>query len=295
MSNHVKYYLNLPAASCKEHVQWKESLYWDHSLFNFTSLLTEKTESATSLFETFLERDTLNMVGIISGTILLHRTGITEGLTERIVENEFGKALVLTSDTIAYIPRHGNDPENYILPHLINHQANMKALKDLGVREVISINSTGSLKENIQPGMLVVPDDFIMLSGGPTIFEKQPTHITPSISETVSTKWIEAARDCGIDIIDEGIYWQTQGPRFETRAEIRLMTQFADLVGMTMASEAIIAKELGLPYASLCSVDNYAHGLIDKELTMDEIVYYARENTEAINTIVNRYIERMGT
>lgn len=234
------------------------------------------------------------MVGIISGTILLHRTNVTEGLTERILDNEFGKALVLTSNTIAYIPRHGNDPEEYILPHLINHQANMKALKDLGVREVISINSTGSLKENIQPGMLVVPDDFIMLSGGPTIFEKRAIHITPSISETVRTKWIEAARDCGIDIIDEGIYWQTQGPRFETRAEIRLMTQFADLVGMTMASEAIIAKEMDLPYASLCSVDNYAHGLIDKELTMDEILYYARENAEAINTIVNRYIERMG-
>lgn len=234
------------------------------------------------------------MIGIISGTILLHRTNVTEGLTERILDNEFGKALVLTSNTIAYIPRHGNDPEEYILPHLINHQANMKALKDLGVREVISINSTGSLKENIQPGMLVVPDDFIMLSGGPTIFEKRAIHITPSISETVRTKWIEAARDCGIDIIDEGIYWQTQGPRFETRAEIRLMTQFADLVGMTMASEAIIAKEMDLPYASLCSVDNYAHGLIDKELTMDEILYYARENAEAINTIVNRYIERMG-
>ena len=235
------------------------------------------------------------MIGVISGTILLHRTGVSEDLTERIVENEFGKTLVLTSDTIAYIPRHGNNPKNYILPHLINHQANMQALKDLGVREVIGINSTGSLKENLQPGMLVVPDDFIMLSGGPTIFEKEATHITPSISETVRTKWIEAADDCSIDIIDEGIYWQTQGPRFETRAEIRLMTQFADLVGMTMASEAIIANEIGLPYASLCSVDNYAHGLIDKELTMDEIVYYARENTEAIKTIVTRYIERMGT
>jgi 5'-methylthioadenosine phosphorylase len=234
------------------------------------------------------------MVGIISGTILLHRTGISEGLEERTVENEFGKALVLISDTIAYIPRHGNDPENYILPHRINHQANMKALKDLGVREVISINSSGSLKEHIQPGMLVVPNDFIMLTGGPTIFEKQASHITPLISETIRTKWIEAARDCGIDTINEGIYWQTQGPRFETRAEIRLMAQFADLVGMTMASEAIIAKEMKLPYASLCSVDNYAHGLIDKELTMDEIIYYARENTEAINTIVNRYIERMG-
>lgn len=74
-----------------------------------------------------------------------------------------------------------------------------------------------------------------------------------------------------------------------------MMSQFADLVGMTMASEAIIAKEMDLPYASLCSVDNYGHGLVEKDLTMDEILRHARKNTEAILRVVSKYMERMAT
>ena len=70
------------------------------------------------------------------------------------------------------------------------------------------------------------------------------------------------------------------------------MSQAADLVGMTMASEAIVARELDMAYASLCSVDNYAHGLEDKELTMEKILWRARRNAESIVRIVKSYIER---
>jgi len=234
----------------------------------------------------------MKILGIMSGTIFLHEKGVFKDLKEREMENEFGKALVFLSDTVAFIPRHGKDPKNHILPHLINHQANLKALKDLGVEEVISINSTGSLKRHLKPGTLVIPDDFIMAFGGPTIFNRKPVHITPTISEKIRKKWIEASRDCSIDVVDGGVYWQTTGPRLETRAEITMMAQFADLVGMTMASEAIIAKEMDLPYASLCSVDNYGHGLQEKELTMEKILWHARRNAKAIIKIVNRYIER---
>jgi 5'-methylthioadenosine phosphorylase len=171
----------------------------------------------------------------------------------------------------------------------------MKALQDLGVSEVISVNSTGSLKPHLKPGMLVVPDDFIKLSDGPTIFTNKIVHTTPSIDTIVRQKWITAADECGINVIDRGIYWQTTGPRFETRAEIAMMSQFSDIVGMTMASEAIIAREMDLPYASLCSIDNFGHGLVEKELTMKEIVRYARKNAGAILKIVSKYIERMET
>jgi 5'-methylthioadenosine phosphorylase len=71
-----------------------------------------------------------------------------------------------------------------------------------------------------------------------------------------------------------------------------MMSQFADLVGMTMAGEAIIAQELDIPFASLCSVDNYAHGLEDTALTMEEIIRHARRNAESIMGILTRYIER---
>jgi 5'-methylthioadenosine phosphorylase len=239
-------------------------------------------------------RKQYKMLGIISGTIILHAKSTFQDFEEKIVKNEFGKALVLLSDAIAFIPRHGKDPENYILPHLINHQANLKALKSMGVKEVIGINSTGSLKIRLEPGMLVIPDDYIIPSGGPTIYSNKAVHITPTINEEIRRKLIEAARDCGIKVIDGGIYWQTTGPRLETKAEISMMAQFADLVGMTMASEAIIAKEMDLPYVSLCSVDNYGHGLQKKKPTMEQISQQAHNSTEAIIQIVNRYIERMG-
>ena len=93
---------------------------------------------------------------------------------------------------------------------------------------------------------------------------------------------LDAARDCRLDCIDGGIYWQTAGPRFETRAEIAMISRFADLVGMTMASEAVIAQELEIPYASLCSVDNFAHGLVKKPLTVEEVLGPREQNAESI-------------
>jgi 5'-methylthioadenosine phosphorylase len=232
------------------------------------------------------------LLGIISGTIPLHRNEIFKNLTERELETEFGKALVYLSDTIVFIPRHGKDSRHHILPHLINHQANLKALKDLGVKEVMGVNSTGSLKKELRPGIIVIPDDYLVLSGTPTAIHGKAVHITPILSHDVRKRWIDAARDCGINVIDGGVYWQTTGPRFETKAEIRMMSGFADLVGMTMASEAVIAQELGLDYAALCSVDNYGHGLVERELTLEEILQNARRNTDTIMKIVTRYIER---
>lgn len=233
----------------------------------------------------------MKRLGIISSTDL-EKSKTFKNLEKRIMENEFGKAMVFVSDTVAYIPRHGGDPEYHILPHLLNHRANLKALKHLGVEEVISTNSTGSLKRHLKPGMFVVPDDFIVISGGPTIFDTKPVHITPILSEDVRQRWIEAANGCGIDVINGGIYWQTTGPRLETVAEIKMMSMFADLVGMTMGSEAVVARELDLSYASLCSVDNYGHGLVEESLTMEEILKGGRRHAEAIVRVVTRYIER---
>ena len=231
-------------------------------------------------------------LGIISGIILLQGKSIFQNLEEKEIATEFGKVSVFLSDTIAFIPRHGKNPRYHILPHLINHQANLKALKDIGVKEVISVNSTGSLKKKLKPGMIVVPDDFIMFPGTPTTLHGKAIHITPKLSFEVRQKWIEAAHDCAIKVVDGGVYWQTIGPRLETKSEIKMMSRFADLVGMTMASEAVIAQELGLLYAALCSVDNYGHGLGEKELTIDEILQHARRNTDVILKIVARYIER---
>ncbi len=236
----------------------------------------------------------MRRLGIVSGTLSLRGRGVIDALEEREMENEFGRAVVLVGESIAFIPRHGSGRSGHVLPHLINHQANFKALKDLGVDEIIAVHSTGSMKKHLMPGMLVIPGDFIKLTSGPTLFRTEAVHVVPALSEEVRRKWMDAARDLEIEIVDGGIYWQTAGPRFETRAEIAMMARYADLVGMTMASEAVIASELGLAYASLCSVDNYAHGIEEGKLTMAQVTSQARRNAERVSRIVERYVERRG-
>ena len=147
-------------------------------------------------------------VGIISGTVL-HGTSVFKDLKKEHVVNEFGRVTVWVSRQVAHISRHDRDPADYVLPHLINHQANLTALKNLGIRDVVAINSTGSLKKDLPPGSIVVPDDFILLADTPTIFSNKPVHITPELSGEVRRRLIEAAGACGISVVERGIYWQT--------------------------------------------------------------------------------------
>jgi 5'-methylthioadenosine phosphorylase len=238
-----------------------------------------------------MEGNVMPPLGIISGPMLL-KSHVLGRLKPRALETPFGPATILLSDEVAFLPRHGLEGEPYILPHRINHPANLTALRDLGVRQVVSANSTGSLKTAFPPGTLVVPDDYIMLAASPTVFHDQPVHITPALSEELRQEWLSAAADCRLAIVNGGVYWHTVGPRFETRAEVRMASAFADIVGMTLGGEASVAKELGLDYASLCSVDNFAHGIGGKPLTMKEIVRCSRENAGAIVRIVKQLLEK---
>jgi len=207
------------------------------------------------------------------------------------MKNKFGRVSVLILDSIAWILRHGNDSNNYILPHLINHRANLQALKDLGATEIVGLNSVGSLKINLRPGMIVIPDDFITLTATPTIHQNSAVHITPSLDAKVRQKLIKAALGSKIKVVKKGTYWQTHGPRLETKAEIKMMANFADIVGMTMANEAVIALESDLPYASVCSIDNFGNGLLKKPLTMKEIIAGTRKNAELMIQLLQNYLK----
>ena len=233
----------------------------------------------------------MGKIGVVSGTLTLQKAGLFGEFIEKIVENAFGTARVMQTSNLVLLARHGRDPDHHILPHRINHAANLAALKAMGVDAVIGINSTGSLNETLKPGAIVIPDDFILLYGGPTVIEGKPVHITPALNEGIRQKLLAAARRAGVDCTDGGVYWQTQGPRLETRAEIRLISQFADVVGMTMAAEAVVAQELDVPYASVCSVDNFAHGIGGEELTLESVLRHARANTQRIVSIIQKYME----
>ena len=120
------------------------------------------------------------------------------------------------------------------------------------------------------------PDSFRTDLGGVSDELKRIGDLADGVSRTISTAFRGAILDgweaSGAGAIEDGgVYWQATGPRFETPAEIRLMAAHAHLVGMTIASECVIAAELGLEYAALCMVDNLANGLADGELSVDEM------------------------
>ncbi len=233
----------------------------------------------------------MGRVGVLAGTMMMERSDLIQKGNRQRIKNQYGEALTMVTDQMVFIVRHGDDPAEYILPHKINHHANLQALKDLGVTDVIGINSTGSLKKNLHPGMIVIPDDFITLTATPTIHQNKAVHITPSLNESVRQKLIAAARDCNLDVVETGTYWQVTGPRLETRAEIRMMANFADVVGMTMANEAVIALEMGLPYASACSIDNFGNGLVEKPLSMEEIIAGTRKNADMMMRLLEQYVK----
>jgi 5'-methylthioinosine phosphorylase len=170
----------------------------------------------------------------------------------------------------AIVQRHDSS-EAYVLPHQIDHASNLRAIAEQGCDRVLAIASVGSLKPELAVGSLVCPDDFIALHLGYSVFADQRAHTAPAFAARWRTEVIEAWQSGGQAPHDGGVYWQTVGPRFETPAEIRMIAAHADVVGMTVATECIVAGELGLDYAALCMVDNLANGLGESTLSVAEL------------------------
>jgi len=228
--------------------------------------------------------------GVIAGTAF-RRIGLSEEMNPLEVSTRFGKVTVLESDDIVFLPRHG--VEDSIPPHRINHRANLSAFKELGIPRIIGVNSVGSLKPEIPPKTLIIPHDYINLWGVQTLFDHEIRHITPRLNEDLRQLILRVAKHHKIQVTGEGIYIQTRGPRLETRAEIRLLQHFGDIVGMTMANEATLAEELSIPYASICSVDNYCHGISETPLKAEDILRTAQSNMGRAKSLVLAIIEEV--
>jgi purine nucleoside phosphorylase len=168
------------------------------------------------------------------------------------------------------LQRH--DGGAYTLPHRIDHVANMRAVAAQGCDRVLAVASVGSLRAELAAGSLVCPDDFIALQLGLTALDDARAHRAPGFDrgwrERVVATWASAG---AAGLRDGGVYWQAIGPRFETPAEIRLIAAHADVVGMTVASECVVAGELEIPYAAICVVDNLANGIGPAELGIEEV------------------------
>lgn len=178
----------------------------------------------------------------------------------------------------AIVQRHRSPEGLFVLPHAIDHEANLRPLAEQGCDRVLAIGSVGSLRPELGVGSLVCPDDFIALNLGESIFADERAHSAPGFDSAWREEVIAAWSEGGQAPHDGGVYWQARGPRFETPAEIRLMAAHADVVGMTIATECVVAAELGLAYAALCVVDNLANGL-----SADPVSTAAMEADRAVN------------
>jgi 5'-methylthioadenosine phosphorylase len=191
------------------------------------------------------------------------------------------------------LQRHDRDGA-FTLPHRIDHVANLRAIAAEGCDRVLAVASVGSLKPALGVGSLVCPDDFIALQLGLSALDDPSAHRAPGFDRAWRQRVIDAWREAGAaELRDGGVYWQAIGPRFETPAEIRLMAAHADLVGMTVASECVVAGDLGVPYAAICVVDNLANGIGQGELSLAEVERQRAGNVARLRDALDAALPRL--
>jgi len=171
---------------------------------------------------------------------------------------------------VVFIARHGYG--HTIPPHLVNYRANIWALaKVANATQIVSVASVGGIRSDLAPGAVVVPHQIIDYTYGRnnSFFEggdSQVVHVdfTHPYDAKLRANLLQSAQRCGEKVFDRAIYAATQGPRLETAAEIdRLERDGADVAGMTGMPEAVLAREMDVPYATICVVANWAAGRAD--------------------------------
>lgn len=200
---------------------------------------------------------------------------------------------------IVFLARHGYG--HTIAPHEVNYRANLWALKQAGALEVVSVASVGGIRNDLWPGVIVLPHQIIDYTWGrsSTFFEgpgAPVNHIdfTQPYSRDLRERLLKAAAGCGERISDGGVYAATQGPRLETAAEInRLEGDGADMVGMTGMPEAALAREISLEYAAIAVVANYAAGRGDSShaVSLDKIQVVLEEAMGRVRSIIEKFCE----
>lgn len=222
------------------------------------------------------------MLAIIGGSGLTALHGL-KIIRQQMQQTPYGEPSgpltfgTLNDKEVVFLPRHGNP--HMIPPHKINYRANIWALKQNDINNIIAVNAVGGITMEMYPGRLVIPDQIIDYTWGRnhTYFDEnidQVTHVdfTHPYDENLRQALIKANHKINMNCHAGGTYGATQGPRLETTAEIKRMeNNGCDLVGMTGMPEAALARELEVNYASICLVANWAAGKSDDVITMDII------------------------
>lgn len=227
---------------------------------------------------------------------------ILQEVEDVAVETTYGrvelKVGLYSGQAVAFISRHG--PGHAIPPHRVNYRANIWALKELGVERVFATAAVGSLQLAMKPGDLVVLSQFIDFTRSrPTTFfeggQAGVAHVdmTEPYCPQLRQVLAEAGRELALPLHPEGTYVCTEGPRFETPAEIRFYGQIGgDLVGMTNVPEVVLAREAELCYAAVAMVTNYAAGISPSPLTHHEVAEVMRQNLDRLRELLKLAIQR---
>jgi len=235
-------------------------------------------------------------IGLICGQEINELINDSE---EIIVETNYGNTLInfkkLENNDVFFINRHGENKK--IPPHNINYRANIQALKSCNIENIISIFTVGSMKKTILTGDFVIPNDFIDFTKSRclTYFENDRVHVDMNNPFCTSLRKL-LIESCKIvddkKIHNRGVYLTTEGPRLETSSEINLFSNYADIVGMTLVPEIILAREQNMCYAALCVVCNMAAGL-QNELKTDEISKTFIDKKPVIINLIKKTINNM--
>ena len=227
-------------------------------------------------------------VAFLSGTSIVNSTLFSAWDVETI-ETAHGPVTYKMKDDFVLINRHGY--KFPLPPHSINYRANIRALADLGIQDVVSLNSVGSLKRELPPGTLVSCSDYVGLQQGPaTFFDTELKGGAPGIANNLIPLLIGKLAP-EFTIHPGKVYVQMRGPRFETKAEIKVVQSWGDVIGMTAAHEADLCTEAGLRYNSLALIDNYANGLEGTEIDFAKFKDLVKDNQAKVNRLFMRMLE----
>jgi len=190
---------------------------------------------------------------------------------------------------VTFLPRHGVD--HSVPPHKVNYRAHIFALHKIGVERILATNAVGAINRDLEPGETVVPNDFIDFTKlrSTTFYDEAPvTHVDVSqpYCPEIRNLLIANARKNGLHVWDKAILVCTEGPRYETPAEIAMFRHLGcDIVGMTGYPEAVLARELEMCYASICYVSNRAAGM-QQRLTAREVAEVSKKALPKIEQVL---------
>jgi len=240
-------------------------------------------------------------IGIIGGTGVYDQESFDD-IMEVKVFTPFGETSDLISIgvykgvKVAFISRHGKN--HTIPPHRVNYRANIWALKQLGVKRIVATAAVGSLREDYGPGTFVIPDQFIDRTKKrlDTFYEGgQVCHISTAdpFCKQLREVFIDTAERLGLDVKKTGTYVCIEGPRFSTRAESRLFRMWkADIVGMTLYPEVVLAREAELCYVSVSVVTDY-DVWAESPVSTKEVIERTKKSNEYLKKLILEALPRI--